>query len=314
MWPTPMKDDLQHARHRPHETAAPTVIHHYDEDETILARWLRRGMEQGGKFWLLLAGAGVAVSALAYLASGLAAGRTEDQRAWLDLFLAKDTDEQVKVAESFPTTKAALWARFQAAEGRYQEALDDLPANREAARPVLNQALDWFRAVADDAPADSPLKRLAAFGAARTLETRNELGDAIKQYEVIAQNPKWKGTAEALEAERRAAELRKPEAATFYKEFYAYNPKSLNLPPGGREMLGLPAGHPDLDAPAVPAPPISGASPKAPATGGGELPGDVFSKDAPPPPKAEKDGEALPVDIFTPPPATDREKAKPQAP
>lgn len=312
-----MKDDLQHARHRPHEPAAPTVIHHYEDDETILARWLHRGMEKGAKFWTLLLGVGIAISALAYLASGLAAGRTEDQKAWLDLMLAKDPDEQVKVAESFPTTKAALWARFQAADGRYQEGLNDLPNNREAARPVLNQALDWFKQIVDDAPAGSPLKRLAAFGVARTLEARNELDDAIKQYEMIAKNPAWRGTAEALEAERRAAELRKPEAAAFYKEFYAYTPKSLTLPPGGREMLGLPAGHPDLNAPAVPAPPLSGPSTtpeKAPKTGGGELPRNVFTNNPPPPPRAEKDGDALPVDIFTPPPATDREKAKPKAP
>jgi hypothetical protein len=308
-----MKDDLQHARHRPHETAAPTVIHHYEEDETILARWLRRGMEKGAKFWFLLAGTGVAISALTYLASGLAAGRTEDQRAWLDLMLAKDPDEQVKVAESFPTTKAALWARLQAAEGRYQEALNDLPANREAARPVLNQALDWFRQIADDAPAGSPLKRLAAMGVARTLEARNELDDAIKQYESIAKNPAWRGTAEAIEADRRAAELRKPQTVAFYKAFYAYTPKSLTLPPGGREMLGLPAGHPDLDSPAVPAPPLSGPA-ATPKTGGGELPQDVFTNNPPPPPKAAKDGDAIPVDIFTPPSATDPEKAKPKAP
>src|SRR5213076_1150668 len=48
-------------RARGHEAPSPTVIHKYEEGETLLERWLRRGLAQGPKFWLLLAGTGVVV-------------------------------------------------------------------------------------------------------------------------------------------------------------------------------------------------------------------------------------------------------------
>ena len=32
------------------------VIHHPEEDETILARWLRRAMAKGASFWILAGG------------------------------------------------------------------------------------------------------------------------------------------------------------------------------------------------------------------------------------------------------------------
>jgi len=49
---------------------APTVIHDEYADETLLARWLRRGMEKGPKFW------GLALSTVAVAAAAPAPGKS----------------------------------------------------------------------------------------------------------------------------------------------------------------------------------------------------------------------------------------------
>src|SRR4051794_18301877 len=104
-----MKDEPVHA----HEHLTPTVIHHPEEDMTILARWLQRGMEQGVRFWLMVGGVMVAIVAVAVVSSGLAAGKSANSQAWIDLIPAKSAEDQLKVAEAFPKTPVANWAKLR---------------------------------------------------------------------------------------------------------------------------------------------------------------------------------------------------------
>jgi tetratricopeptide (TPR) repeat protein len=291
--------------------AVPTVIHNPEDDLPVLARWLHRAMQDQTRFWGVLAAVVAVVIGLSVLANSWGVDRSETSKAWMELELAKGPPEQEKVAQDFPEDPVTDWARLQAATGFYNQGFDDLPANRDAALPRLKKALDLFEQVAQRVPKDAPEARVAALGVARTLEARNELDKAIRQYEKVAQT--WPGTPEAREADRLAAALKKPEAVEFYKQLYAYKPVEMSLPPMGRQDLSLPPNHPPLNGPTVPTstpfsfpPLVPGAAAKSgqPSPSGGPLP-----MIPPPPPEpagkgsaaaAAGQGSELPPDVFAP--------------
>ena len=308
-----MKDEPRSPSRHLLEHAIPTVIHHEEDNLPVLARWLKRGMEKGPGFWIPLVGVCLVVIALGVLASGLSLGRSTADEAWNRLALAKDSADRVKVAEEFPDTPAARWALLQAATETYNKGFRDLPANREAAEPLLRKARTQFEQVVKQSPKDSPQARVAALGVARSLEAHNDLDKAIVQYEHVAKT--WPESVEAKHAQRLARALRKPENVAFYKELYAYKPIETTIPPLGTQGLtlppipgigglGLPPNHPPVDGPTIPAgsllpptpggsflPPLpppgsSGTTPAKDSLMGTPLPGDVFSPGATAP-KAE---------------------------
>ncbi len=222
--PLPVRHQLDHA--------VPTVIHDPEQDLPLLARWLRRAMANPTQFWSLIGGIVVVVTGLAIFSSGLSLGRKSADSAWLKVETARTPADRVEIAHQYPKTPAEQWALLSSASDFYNQGFVDLPANRDAALPAFKKALDLFDEVAREAPRDSPQARAAALGAGRTLEARNELEKAIKQYEKVAET--WKGTPEAAEAQRLAQTLRQPESAAFYKELYAFRPTEAILPPGGQ--------------------------------------------------------------------------------
>lgn len=333
-----MKDEPRSPSKHLLDHAIPTVIHHDEDNLPILARWLKRGMEKGPGFWIPLVGLCIVVIALGVLASGLSLGRSTSDEAWNRLALAKDSADRVKVAEEFPDAPAARWALLQAATETYNKGFRDLPANREAAEPLLRKARTQFEQVVKQAPKDSPQARIAALGVARALEAHNDLNKAIEQYKLVAKT--WPESPEAKHAERLARALEKPENKAFYKELYAYKPVEATIPPmgtGGFTLpaipgaggLSLPPSHPPVDGPTIPAgsfmPPLpppgaSGTMPARDSLLDTPLPGNPFSpgsttpKVAPakPAPKAGETatpGSDLPGDVFSP--QTPAPKAEP---
>ncbi len=225
-----MKDDQIPVHQLDH--TEPTVIQHPEEDMTVLARWLQRGMEQGARFWLLLGGVIVALVAIAVLTSGLAAGKTGTSEAWLEVTQAKTVEDRLKIATEHPNTPVALWAKLLSAQEEYTNGVNDLTSGsrKETSGPRLLKALKLFQEVAKEASNDSTQRLVALFGAARTLEARNELPDAIEQYREVA--TKFPNTPEAKQALALAKALEEPVNIEFYKELYAYKPPA-NQPPAG---------------------------------------------------------------------------------
>jgi hypothetical protein len=239
-----MRDEPRsHAKHKL-EHVVPTVIHDPEEKMPVLARWLRHAMENQTRFWSLIALLVVAVTGLAIVSNGLSLGRSASDAAWLKIEKAKTASERVEFAREFAGTAAEQWALLQAATEFYNQGFVDLPANRDAALLALGKALKYFDQVAREAPQDSPQARAAALGAARTLEARNELEKAIKQYEKVVTT--WKGTPEAAEAQRQAEVLRRPENVAFYKELYSTKTAELTLPAGGQGSMTLSPDHPPI--------------------------------------------------------------------
>lgn len=293
-------------RTRPEDGPPPVVIHR-EADDTILARWLLRAMEKGLSFWLMVGGAAVVVLGVGYLIGGLSAGQSGSAKAWSEEILATTPEELRKVAADHEGSTAAGWALLRAAAKDYQEGVTRLPADREAAAPLLSQALEGFKTAAEKAGGDSILKRMAALGVARTYEARDELSEAIAQYEKVAKD--WPETDDAKTASARVTLLRDPETVAFYRKFASFTPpKTPSLGPRGSNPLGgFPANHPSMDGPIVPAPPLSGVpagsvprgASATPAVGGGEFPKNVFQKSTPPSPSPDpKTPESTLPDVF----------------
>lgn len=258
---------------------APTVIHHPEEDETILARWLRRGLEKGARFWLLIAGVVIAVFVVSMLIRGITGGRSAQAEAWEELILAAGTEDPVAQELAIGERgvgDAAAWALLRAAESRYRDGFSDLPQNRDAALERLSEAHDLFQRTYERS-ADDPLRRrLAAMGMARSLEARGDLDGAVQQYKAIVKE--FPGTAEAERAQELADALQEPETIAFYQQFSSFKPEEAVLPPGGTGTFNLPdlPGFPtgtDADS-AIPAMPNLGGVPSTPVVPGtGPIPG-----------------------------------------
>jgi hypothetical protein len=311
------------SKHRHGQEHAATVIHDPEQGMNLLERKLRHLMDNQTRFWGLLIGLVVVMVGLSLLASGLPLGRASSNEAWTKLESAKSAEEREEIARDFPQSPAKQSALLLAAAEYYMRGFSELPANKEVALPLLKKALDRFQAVADEAPPKSPQARAAALGVARTHEARYELDKAVAQYEKVAGNPAWKETAEATEAARLAALLKKPGTVAFYKDLYTFKPVEATLPAGGTGALTMPpigsspATIPGLDdllsAPIkqpdpllVPPPPTP--APKAPPTAPMtiDLSTAPKAKTEPAAPKTgaaapkPAPGDALPADPFAP--------------
>jgi hypothetical protein len=318
----PVRHQLDHA--------VPTVIHDPEEGMTTLGRWVHHALQEPRRY-LVWPAAIVGGLILAAIVWNLATGRTSgESEVWSKLDTAKTTAERVEVAKANPKSPAATWALLQAATEYFNQALADLPNNRDVALPTSRKALDLFEQVSREAPHNSPQAPVAALGKARVLEMRNELSQAIEQYELVANDKDWAGTPEAAEARRYAEALKDPQAATFYKELYAYSPTKLTLPPFGSQTLPppgtvpMPAPPPSKEASPSPGLPSSARSdllpplapgPEMPIPGIREVVGSraagtrlpVQTKSNPPAAKPEPTKPAgtqkdLPADIFAPKP------------
>ncbi|HWE40503.1 MAG TPA: tetratricopeptide repeat protein [Isosphaeraceae bacterium] len=290
-----MKDEQHHARTPRATEHAPVVVHHPEQDETLLARWLRLGMERGTGFWLPIA-AGAALIVVAILvATNWNSGGASDAQAWVDLSTAgpKDAEARVKITEQFPDTVPAAWAKLQLAGIRFDEGVDKLATDRDTAVRLLEKAAELYDQVAKGKAAqakDSPLARAAAFGLARCDEARNEPDRAIEQYEKVAS--RWPDSPEAKEAAKLAQRLKQPEARDFYKRLYAYVPTQPSIPPsdedrspldsilkspGPNDFILPPVFPPDAEAKKAEAKKAEAKPAPAPEKAAGRLPSDVFA-------------------------------------
>jgi hypothetical protein len=296
--PIPVRHQFDHE--------VPTVIHHPEEKMTALARLTRRLILQPGKLTTWGLGILAVVLAIVVAANWSSSNRTKTSEVWTKLYAETKPDALAETARKYPGTPAAQWALLHAANEYYSTAMGDLPNNRDVAVSNVKRALELYEQVAGEAPKDSFLARAALFGKARCLEARNELAQAIAQYDLVAST--WPGSPEAQEAKELAEALKKPEAAAFYKELFAYSPPkvTLPLPPLGNERFDLPgstlrkgaASSKGTMGPSVtvPPPPVEvtppGAKELRPAPGTGQIPLDVFVPETKPeaktPPKAPR--------------------------
>jgi tetratricopeptide (TPR) repeat protein len=232
---TPLSVPVRHQ----FDHAVPTVIHHPEEKMTALARWAHHVFLEPRKYvtWALAIAAGALVVFAIWNWTSTNASKTSE--IWAELKQSKTPEDRVDIAKKYPNSPAALWTLLQVASDNYNLGLADMPNNRDVALQSFKKAQALYDEVAAKAPKDSFEARVALMGKARTLEARNERDDAIKQYELLATS--WPDSAEAAQATGFAEALRKPEAAAFYKDLFAYAPTKVTLPAMGTKVLNPPA-------------------------------------------------------------------------
>jgi len=284
--PTPVRHQFDHE--------VPTVIHHPEEKMTALARLTHRVILDPGKYATWALGVLAVVLVIVVASNWTSSSRSKTSEVWTKLDSAAKPEDLTETAKEYPGIEPTQWALLRAANEYYNTAMADLPNNREVAVSNLRRALDLYDQVATQSPKDTFRARAALIGKARCLEARNELDKAIAQYELVAS--KWPDSPEAAEAKKLAETLKKPDAASFYRELYAYSPPKVTLPPFGNEKFDLPGGTM----------PATGSGARSPS---GRIPGPV---EVTPPDLSEirsAPGGALPSNVFTP-----EKKAEPKTP
>jgi tetratricopeptide (TPR) repeat protein len=289
----------------------PTVIHNPEEKMTALGRFTHHAMQEPRRYlgWPTAIIGGLFLVVVVWkLATG---GPSEVSQAWVRLDTAKTPGDRVELVKDYPNSPAKTWALLQAATEYYNQALADLPNNRDSAMPAARKALDLFEQVQRESPRDSVQARAAALGKARTLELRNDLPKAIEQYELVAQT--WPGASEAEEAKGYAEALRDPQAVAFYKDLHSYSPTRVTLPPYGSETLPFPApgGTSTTPSPAPPPGTTPSPSPGVPDIPAIEVP-PLEVREAKPQPKAATPKAQEPAKAAQPP--AKAESGKPAQP
>jgi hypothetical protein len=280
--------------HHQFDHEVPTVVHDPEEKMTALGRFTYHVIKEPQQYvsWAIWVTAGiVAVAAVWSIASR---GRAASSDVWDKLGAASKPEDRVELAKAYPNSEAATWVLLQAASEYYNQGLGDMPNNRDVASPLFLKAINLYDKVLAAAPEDSPQAREASLGKARALEARNELAKAVAQYELVMNT--YSGTPEADQAKQFLEFIQSPDAASFYKELYAYSPSKVTLPGLGSERIPFgsgatpssPLGRPFdasslMNMPIEPAPvTIREIKTGAPAPATDTLPADVF---APKPPK-----------------------------
>ena len=308
-WDGTMKEDARIELKPATPLAAPPDLPDSEQDMTILARWLRRAMQQGTKFWLAVAALATLVAAVAVFAGGLGRGKASVTQAWASLATAQSEGDIVEIANDFPNTEVGRLAKIKAANRYFLRGVQGLMVatqaqtgvtSRETGLIELKKALDLFLVVAEESPRDSEEAIAASFGAARTFEARNELTEAIDQYQKIISG--WPKSAEAEQSAKIIELLKQPQVIAFYKEFLTYKPAPAIMP-GGLAGAG---GLPDFTTPAgILIPGLPGINLRNP------VPGVDFFDPLPAGPGPALTLPAGPMDIAPPPASTTPPATKP---
>lgn len=194
--------------------------------------------------------------------------RKQEAVAWTEYYFAiseQDGDSFLDLADEFPSSTAASWAR-QTAGARYlDEGIEAIYRNKEEGVDLLKQAIEAFEGVLDSSPAEE-LRGKALLGLARANETLADVDNALSYYQDFLASSAATGRLQIL-ANERIQFLRSDAGKEFYAWFAEQDPKpdaAIQLPSGMDSpptMEGNPLNFDLTDSPeagdSVPAPPVS---------------------------------------------------------
>ncbi|MEM7558580.1 MAG: hypothetical protein AAF394_05615, partial [Planctomycetota bacterium] len=104
--------------------------------------------------------------------------------AWSEYYLrlaGADSETFLEVADVYPDSKMANWARLNAADGYLQSGLDALYTNRKEADETIGLAITNYEQVLDSSDSDE-LTMKVLLGLGRAHESLGELDKAIGYY------------------------------------------------------------------------------------------------------------------------------------
>ncbi|HEX6987010.1 MAG TPA: tetratricopeptide repeat protein, partial [Planctomycetaceae bacterium] len=204
------------------------------------------------------------------------------------------------VADNYPGTKAAVWARLYEGESHLDSGIQSLFSDREGAARDLEDARAAFDAVLEETATldeeDRPeLTVRALYGLARTLEASSDgdLEPAVERYQQIVEQ--YPETIYKDLAQERIDALKSPEAKSFYAWFSQAKP-----------TVRDPLSRPQDRGVAPPRPQPGGTGPVLPGTSETPATGETDTAPATP---AEAPKPAAATDEPTTPPTTDEAEA-----
>jgi hypothetical protein len=218
------------------------------------------------------------------------------------LAAARTSDDLLRVADDFPSTDAANWARLRAARILYDRAVSESLSNRVASDDDFKQAKELYSGLLkSDVPAE--IREAALDGMARVLESTSagDTAEAIAAYETLLRE--FPDTLFRDYAAHRIEELKKPETQEFYAWFSKQNPKPEDRPQPNDGATVPPISMPEQPLFDLTPPAKSGETSGESTTAGSPAGKDAASPPADstsdaPPSSAPSDGEITP-------PATD---------
>jgi hypothetical protein len=237
--------------------------------------------------------------------------------AWTNLGTATSSAEFADVADRFPGTTAAPYARLLEADTLYAQGFKAMFSNREASLVDLKKAKDAYALLVSGGKVDPAVRERALFGLSRTQEclSNGDLTEAVKSGEQLLKE--FPESIFKAEVEEQLARLKSGGTQEFYAWFSKKDPKP--APPkkpddkvGGETGPSLPGSGPvggGTAGPALPAPTLP--IPEAPSADG---------KPAAPPTleiPTDKPADAKPADAkpeTTPAPAATPEKPADEKP
>ncbi|WP_168565371.1 tetratricopeptide repeat protein [Crateriforma spongiae] len=228
----------------------------HELQENELANSLARFSKQIEPYskWLL---AGViAVIALVFGLSFYSTTRTETRSdATLQLLQAGgsgDPEVFARVAEKYPDTAAAHWARLYTADQLMADGMAQLFEDREEALNLLGDAAESYgqalKAPAENTITSRTLRSRAHYGLARIAEAQGNVDEAIAEYKSVMEADESEAMTEL--ASDRIEALESPATQDFLTWFgeQDFAPAEPSLPPALPDASELPE-SPDMELP-----------------------------------------------------------------
>lgn len=207
-------------RHRLHENELHRLTEHARERS-------RPFFDQYGTTLLLaLAAVLVVIAAVVWWTKSSTAGAAA---GWQDLSAAfrkpsQTAEDFANVAELYPGTAAAAWAKVNEGEAHLQSGIESLFSDKDGAVRDLKDAQAAFEAVLDSKQDDAQLRVRALYGLARSLEATSDgnLKPALDRYEEIVRQ--FPDTVYEGLAQERIDALESSDAKAFYAWFSKQQP------------------------------------------------------------------------------------------
>ena len=179
---------------------------------------------------LLVAGAILLAVGLGYWLISANSARQTREAAWERLASAEVPEAYAAVADSYPGSEAAVWARLSEARSYLAEGVQSMFTDRPAAIERLESARKVAAQIADDENAPLQAREQAALYRAVALESMSD-GDTSKAVQAYERYTKeYSGAARVAFAEQRIEELKRDDTAQFYAWFSEQNPTPAKPP------------------------------------------------------------------------------------
>jgi hypothetical protein len=188
-----------------------------------LAQRMMPFLEKNGTRILVIFSAVAFVSAITIY--WVRSSRATTYVGWARVAAARSAEDFANVADDFPGSKVAAWARLNEAERHLQNGIRLMFTDRAAGVSDLSQARSTLEELLAERGIPDQVREGARFRLARCLES--EIGEntdaAIDAYEQLLQE--YPESMYKESAETRVAALRTQEAKNFYAWFQKQNPK-----------------------------------------------------------------------------------------